>query len=221
MIIILVLGVHLLFITLYAWMILTGRSRLNMRHLLLALCFPFVGEICLLAAEIGGIPANPVYRSSLKKKERMTRPASGWTCPENWKEIVLGDESAARAFLMKAIDSEDECLPEILQTGLLSSSSEVSHIAASKLMNLHRRHEDAIARAAAESGKNPDNMPLLAAYIDAIHAYRVSGLPDRFSCDTLAAEERRLLERYLRTMPNDTYYAGLMQLLSGTGGEAK
>lgn len=219
MIIILLFGIHLLLMTIYAWMVMTKRSRLNMQHLLLALCLPFIGEICLLAAEIGEIPSGLIYRSELKKKKKPDRPVSDWQCPDNWKDIILGEESTAREFLMKAIESSNPLLPEILLAGLTSPSSEISHISASKLMNMHRNSENKINKAREDSNRYPDNMSLLATHIDAIDAYRTSGLADPFLCETLTRQELSLLKRYLRNMPNDLHYAKLSELLSGTESE--
>lgn len=214
MLVVFALGLHFLFITIYGFMMMIKRSRLTFDHLLLATFFPFAGEICLLTAEFGKIPANPIYHIRISKRNAPLQVLSDWKCPENWKEIVLGEEHKARNFLMQAIDSEDKKLPEILKTGLFSSSSEVSHIAASRLMKMHRAYEDTIAEASAASNKMPHNMPLLAAYIDAVDSYRSSGLPDSFSYESLRREELALIERYLRIMPHDNRYKAQWAILS-------
>ena len=216
MIVVFALGIHSLLITIYGYMIAIKRSRLSFIHLALAVFLPFAGEICLLAAEAGKIPANPIYRMGLKKGNPPERTLSGWRCPDNWKAIILGEEGEAREFLMQAMDSADQRLPEILKTGLRSSSSEVSHISASRLMKMHRNYEDAIAQASAANKKMPQSMPLLAAYIDAVDAYRSSGLPDRLSHEALKLEELALLERYVRLMPSDSHYAARWKILRET-----
>lgn len=220
MIIVFALGIHFLLITTYAYLIMSNHSRLRYIHLLLALFVPFAGELCLLAAEIGIISANPVYTTKLKKGKQHTKVSSNWICPQNWKEIILGDEKTARDFLMEAIDSEDALLPEILKAGLFSLSSEISHIAASRLMKMHRTYEDAIVLARDKSKKMPHNMRLLASYIDAVDAYRVSGLLDEVSYSTLKNEELSLLEQYMSIMPDDQHYKQKCRILSGTEADA-
>ena len=132
----------------------------------------------------------------------------------------MGDEEQARNFLMEAIDSEDALLPEILKAGLFSSSTEISHISASRLMKMHRAYEDSIVLARDASKRTPRNIRLLALYIDAIDAYRVSGLLDNISYNILKNEELSLLEQYTATMPNDQYYKQRLELLSGMEVEA-
>ena len=214
MIVVLMLGIHFLLITIYAYMVMTKHSRLSRYHLLLAVVLPFVGELCLLASEAGKMPISLIYQTGFKKKTQTGNGIQAWVCPENWENIVLGEETAARDFLMSAIDSESDMLPKILRTGLLSSSSEVSHISASRLMKIQRMHEDTIAKASEASKKNPNNVSLMASYIDSIHAYLSSGVLDEVSFENYKGEELDLLRRYLRIMPSDELYTSRMALLS-------
>ena len=216
MAIILAFGIHFLLMTVYTYMVFTNRSRLSVRHLLMALCVPFAGELCLLAAEIGTVPVKTPYRSALSKRETARARETAWQCPEDWEALLAGDEREARMFLIQALDNGTEHLPEILKKGLCSKSSEVCHIAASGLMKLHRRYEDAIAASEREYESMPGNMKLLATYIDAVDNYRVSGLPDGSVYGALSDLERNLLTRYLEMMPNDPSYTQRMALLSRT-----
>lgn len=214
MLVVLMLGIHFLLITIYAYMVMMKHSRLSRYHLLLALALPFIGEVCLLAAEVGKMPASLIYQTGFKKKSRTESDIKAWACPENWENILLGEENAARDFLMNAIDSETDMLPKILKTGLLSQSSEVSHISASRLMKLQRMHEDEIARASEASKKNPNNVSLMAAYIDSIEAYLSSGVLDEASSENYKAEELALLRRYTRIKPDDQRYTTRVAFLS-------
>ena len=214
MIIILMLGVHFLLITIYAYMIMAGISRLRFKHLVLALCFPFIGELCLVASETTSIPAKSPYTKAERHRANSQQKLPV-LIPENWKEIILGEENQARLFLMNAIDGAEESkLPEILKTALRSESSEVSHIAAAGLMRLIQRHEDTISSAMQNSHKYPENAQLIAAHIDAIHDYRLSGLPDDSTYGILMETEKELLAKYLHLMPKDLRFLKELEELS-------
>ena len=215
MIVILVLGIHFLLMSVYAYMQLTNRSRLNPSYLLFALCFPFVGELCLLAAEIGAVPAKSKYEKEPPVPKHTSAADPGWICPEDYEAIVMGDENQARLFLMDAIDhAETPLLSGILKKALYAQSSEVSHIAAAGLMRLNKKYEDSISNAKLSSEAMENNIHLLALYIDSVHDYLASGLPDASSAQELKATERSLLEKYLKSMSQDEYYQNRLKELT-------
>lgn len=210
MIVVFALGIHLLLLSVYAFMIQTNRSRLNMTYLLLALFLPFVGELCLIAAEVGKVPEKSKYVNSPNPCTTISAKLSNYSIPSDWKETVLGEEGKARYLLMSIMDNATENeLAEILKTALHSKSSEVSHIAAAGLTRLNKKHEDAIAAARDACTAKADNTSILASYIDAVNDYITSGLPDEFSREELKETELRLLDRYLNLMPQDEYYIKL------------
>lgn len=219
MVVILLLGIHILLISLYALFIQTNNSRLSYIHLALALCIPFIGELCLLAAEAGAVPAKSKYVKRVPDSQNQTSIIKGkWIVPDNYEEIVTGEESQARIFLMDAIDNADEQqLSVVLKKALHSQSSEVSHIAASALMRLNQKHEDAISEAKNNSDCMPNNFRFLASYIDAVHSYITSQLPDKASFMELINLEKSLLVKYLDYMPDDAFYHERLQILSDMG----
>ncbi len=207
MVVILLLGIHILLITLFALFIQTNKSRLNYTYLTLALCIPFVGELCLLAAEIGAVPAKSKYIKVPDSHHQTPIMKGEWIIPDDYEEIVTGEENQARNFLMDAIDNADEQqLSMILKKALYSQSSEVSHIAASALMRMNQKHEDAISVAKSNSDCMPNNSQFLVSYIDAVHSYIISQLPDKASLMELVNLEKSLLVKYLDCMPDDTIY---------------
>ena len=215
MVVILLLGVHLLLISLFALFIQTNKSRLNYTYLILALFFPFVGELCLFAAEIGAVPAKSKYIKVTNSYRQVSIMKNEWVTPEDYEEIVMGEETQARSFLMDAIDNADEqSLSMILKKALHSPSSEVSHIAASGLMRMNQKHEDAVSVAKSNSDFMPNNSRFLVSYIDAVHAYIKSQLPDKASLAELVNLEKSLLVKYLGYMPDDTFYQERLQKLS-------
>lgn len=219
MTIILLLGIHFLLITIYAYTIMLEISRLHFKHLVFALFFPFVGEICLLASETVAIPAQSPYLHS-EKRQPTFQKKSPMQIPENWREIVMGEENQARLFLMNAIDNAEESrLPQILKSALRSESSEVSHIAAAGLMRLIQKHEDAISLAMQNSNRYPGNAQLIASHIEAVRNYRLSGLPATSTYKILMKSEKELLTRYLRLMPQDSYYINEFTSLSNEEAE--
>lgn len=212
---IMLLGVHLLLILIYWLRMVMGRTRIQMTHLLLAAFLPFIGEILLIAAEIGSIPPKPVYSSPFDKNAAKEPVQTNWKLPPDWKDILSGDEEASREFLFRVIDRQPQQMVEVLKTALHANSSEVSHIAAAALMKLNHQHEEAIANASAISEKIPGNAPALARWIDAVKDYRESGLVEGASRIALQEQERCLVERYLKEMPLDQKYIAELAALQG------
>ena len=214
MIVVLVLGIHFLLLSVYAGMIQSNRSRLSMTYLLLALFLPFVGELCLVVAEMGKVPAVSKYSNRSYHDTNIPLRPNNFSIPTDWKEIVLGEEKNARLLLMNVIDNAPEAeLAEVLKTALHSKSSEVSHIAAAGLMRLNKKYENAITIARDASIARENNVMMLASYFDAINAYIKSGLPDEHSCYELKETEIKLLSKYLMAMPQDEYYLSLQENL--------
>ena len=214
MIVVLVLGIHFLLLSVYAGMIQSNRSRLSMTYLLLALFLPFVGELCLVVAEMGKVPAVSKYSNRSYHDTNIPLRPNNFSIPTDWKEIVLGEEKNARLLLKNVIDNAPEAeLAEVLKTALHSKSSEVSHIAAAGLMRLNKKYENAITIARDASIARENNVMMLASYIDAINAYIKSGLPDEHSCYELKETEIKLLSKYLMAMPQDEYYLSLQENL--------
>lgn len=213
--IILLLGMHLL-LMLICWLcMILGRTRIQMIHLLLAAFLPFIGEILLVAVEIGTTPSKPLYSSPFEKNRVTVSGQANGILPPDWEEILSGDEESARDFLFKVIDSQPQQMIEVLKTALHSNSSEVSHIAAAALMKLNHQHEDDISHASATAAGIPGNMPALARWIDAIKRYRESGLVEGVSLLALQEQELLLLEQYLKEMPLDQKYIAELAMLQG------
>lgn len=217
MVVMLLLGVHGLLLTVYAALMLSGRSRLHPAHLLLAVPLPFIGEMILLTAECGKIPAKPLYTNPFHPADGRKQPAA-WIPPADWTEVLRSEEGTARAFLLEAISHQPDNLVSILYAALDSHNSEISHIAAATLMKLHRQYEDRMSRAGELYGANPQNIQCLTDWIDAIRAYRESGLNEGTSLTELERDEMKWIRAYLARMPKDTAYrAQLVRLLLKRG----
>jgi hypothetical protein len=202
----LMLGIHGLLMLLYAAMVATGRSRMRWLHLLMALPLPLIGECCLLMAEMDAMPASPLYTSPFRRRAKADATRQGPRLPEDWRAQLHGDEASSRAFLLDVIGRQCAGLTEVLQEALHVPGSEVCHIAASTMMKLHSEHEEEIVSAQHRCECSGGSMPTLRVWIDAVDAYRASGLNSGASLRTLEEEETGLIRRYLQTMQQDTAY---------------
>lgn len=212
----LMLGIHGLLMLLYAAMVATGRSRMRWLHLLMALPLPLIGECCLLMAETDAMPASPLYSSPFRRRVKADAMRQGPRLPEDWRERLHGDEASARTFLLDVIGRQCDGLTEVLQEALHVPGSEVCHIAASTMMRLHSQHEKEIVSAQHRCECSGGSMPTLRAWIDAVDAYRASGLNSGASLRSLEEEETGLIRRYLQTMQQDTAYRAKLVRLTMT-----
>ena len=131
------------------------------------------------------MPPESEHLDLFRRKAKPAAVKSGMDLPERWRETLHGEEQEARTLLLSVIAAQPDTLVPVLQEALTARNSEVSHIAAAALMKQHQLHEKRMAAAEAEYRRYPDNMPALARQIDAIDAYRRSGLPDSFAMDEL------------------------------------
>lgn len=206
----LLLSIHALLMLIYAAFVATGRSRMHWLHLLLALVLPFAGEFCLLLAELDSMPASPLYTSPFHRKRSDYVVPVGARLPDNWRELLQADEASARSFLLDSIARNCYGLTDVLHEALHVSGSEIPHIAASTLMKLHAQHEKCISIAQNRYENSQENVVFLRAWIDAVDAYRLSGLNDCAALQVLEQEEISLIHRYLFTMQNDTHYRPIL-----------
>ena len=202
----LMLGIHGLLMLIYAAMVAMGRSRMRWLHLLMALPLPLIGECCLLMAEMDAMPASPLYTSPFRRRVKADAEHRGPCLPEDWREQLHGDEASARAFLLDVIGRQCDGMTMVLQEALHVPGSEVCHIAASTMMKLHSQHEKAIVSAQHKCECSGGSVPALRAWIDAVDAYRASGLNGGAALRALEEEETILIRRYLQTMQQDTVY---------------
>lgn len=200
------LGIHALLMLFYAVAVEYGYSRMHWKHLLLALLFPYAGEMCLLIAEQNYIPSNPLYVSPFKRQSSCERHLNKGELPDDWQERIHGNEEEARTFLLEMIGSYCDGLILLLHEALHAQSSEVCHIAAITLMKLRSRYEKNIIIAQQQLESNKGNVQNLKAVIDSIDAYRISGLNDgELLCD-IRQEEIDFIEQYLSVRREDTEY---------------
>ena len=204
MVFVMALGLHGLLMLTFAWMVGTGRSKLRWTHLAYALLLPFIGECCLVAAELGRVPDQPIYMNSLHPDHTLRHAVDRAQVPENWKDVLNGDETIARQFLLNIINHQPETYSEMLHAALQSKNSEVCHIAAAAMMKMHHQYEETIRRAAETHERMPGDIISLSVWIDAIGVYRSSGLAQGAAYVELIREEAALIEEYLVRMPLDT-----------------
>lgn len=202
----LLLGIHALLMLFYAIAVENGYSRMHWLHLLLALMLPYIGEICLLIAELNYIPSKPVYVSPLNKEATSEKPSEGLRLPSDWQERIHGNEEEARVFLLKMISGQCEDLVCLLHEALHAQSSEVCHIAAITLMKLRNQYEKAIIASQKQLECHGSNILSLKAVIDSIDAYRTSGLNEGELLRNIEQEEIDYIERYLSIRQADTEY---------------
>lgn len=202
----LLLGIHALLMLFYAIAVEKGYSRMHWLHLLLALVLPYIGEICLLIAEMNCIPSSPVYVSPFNKEASEEQLSEGLRLPSDWRERIHGNEEEARAFLLKMIGGNCEELVCLLHEALHAQSSEVCHIAAITLMKLRNQYEKDIIASQKRLECHKSNILSLEAVIDSIDAYRISGLNDGELLRNIEQEEIDHIERYLSVRQADTEY---------------
>lgn len=202
----LLLGIHALLMLFYAVAVENGYSRMHWLHLLLALMLPYIGEICLLVAELNDIPSNPVYVSPLRKEATREKRSEGLRLPSDWQEQIHGNEEEARAFLLKMISGNCEELVFLLHEALHAQSSEVCHMAAITLMKLRNQYEKNIIASQKQLECHKSNILNLKAVIDSIDAYRLSGLNEGEMLHNIEQEEIDYIERYLSVRQVDTEY---------------
>lgn len=206
----LILCIHMLLMLLYAGFVITGHSRMRWLHLLLALFFPFAGECCLLLAELDSMPASPIYTSPFRRKRSADTVPAGSRLPDDWREQLHADEASARDFLLDVVSKNCTGLSEVLYEALHVPGSEVAHIAAATLMKLHAQHEERISLAQLRYEDGRENISNLRTWIDVVDAYRLSGLNNAASLQTLEDEEIALIRRYLSVMQKDTHYRPIL-----------
>lgn len=202
----LLLGIHALLMLFYAIAVAKGYSRMHWLHLLLALLLPFAGEVCLLIAEMNAVPSKPLYVSPFTEHTPREAASSGAPLPSDWRERIHGNADDARAFLLDMIGCQSTGLVPLLYEALNARSSEVCHIAAATMMKLHHQHEQTIARAQQRYACHPGNIQHLCAVIDALDAYRASGLNVGEVLHHIEQEESDAILQYLSLRHEDTVY---------------
>ena len=198
MVFVFLLSLHLFLMLCYVILIETKKSRLNYGHWLFALLIPFVGELCLLAADIGRSPAsnNVVMPFKQFKKDNLNERAY----PGNYEFDV---QTISRQQLLEVIKNRPLNFESILKESLNSKDIEVVHIAASTTMKLQREYENNLKNAAEEYKAAPNNMSKLKYYIETIEEYYSKKLLVGAAALSLLEEQRELIERYLKVLPED------------------
>lgn len=191
------ISLHLFLMAGYVVLIETKKSRLNYGYLLFALFVPFVGELALLAADIGRSPAKDARMKPFKDFEDLQASKN--------TSVVLPDydKTITREQLLEAIKHQPENLTKILKTALGSEDNEVVHIAASSIMKIQRQSEKKIKLASEQYSLLPGNMNKLKAYIDAIGEYYAQGLLNGEAAVALLKQQAVLIEQYLTVLPGD------------------
>jgi hypothetical protein len=170
-------------------------SRLQKEYLLLALCIPFLGELCLLVAEVGNFQAGEVYtspllelRSRFKTKQREQKQSI---------PTVPGEE-ITREKLLLAVKCGPEYQIALMKAALRSSDAEVAHIAAANIMKIQCAHEQKIKECRQEYIRMPEDGHLLEAYIQAVDDYLKTELLEGESKEQLVDTKAHLMEQYER-----------------------
>ena len=210
---------HFLLMIIYLLLIETKKSRLTYGHLLFAVFFPFVGEICLVAADIGKAPADHDLVKPFKKFS-INKTNETYLVVENINEM----NEITREQLLEVIKSQPNNLTDILKAAMKSSDIEVVHIAASSIMKAQRTYENRIKEVSEKYAEMPDNMGRLHEYIVAIGDYYNQGLLNGEASTSLLEQQEILLRKYLKVLPEDKEMGILMVrnlLLQGRYNEAE
>jgi hypothetical protein len=198
MIFVFLLSLHVFLMLCYVILIETKKSRLNYEHWLFALLIPFVGELCLLVADIGRSPASNSTVTPFKKFKKDI--LNDRTFLENRE---FDAETISRQQLLEVIQNRPFNFELILKESLNSKDIEVVHIAASTIMKLQREYENDLRNAAEEYKTAPNNMGKLKIYIETIEKYYSKKLLVGTAALSLLEEQRELIERYLKVLPED------------------
>lgn len=189
------LSLHLFLMTGYAVLVETNKSRLNYGYLIFALFIPFVGELCLLAADFGKSPASYEFVKPFK--------TFSFESEDKKRNITLDKNVSSRSELLEIIKTQPENLTDILKSSLKSDDTEIVHIAASSIMKLQRDYENKIKFASEQYEQMPNNMELLKKYIVSIGEYHSQGLLTNESALSLLMMQEELLKKYLQVLPED------------------
>ena len=197
MLIVFILGLHFLLISIYGVLIERRVSRLQCEYLLWALCLPFVGELCLLVAEVGYFQTAQIYKSPLIVEETGVASGSQQVIDYN------GSQTITREYLLDAIKKKPSNLVELLKGALGSDDVEVAHIAAANIMRIQRGFEVEIKSSEREYQLMKDDMSLLKNYIKAIDNYLSSNLLEGDLLIQMRETKKSLLEAYIAKMPGN------------------
>lgn len=194
----LLLSLHLFFIVCYYICIEIHKSRLNHGYLLFALFFPFVGELCLLVAELGNAPA----------KHEFVKPFKQFTTEKAASNQVVADlpqeNEITRNYLLSMLKKPPQNMSAILKIAMKSADSEIVHIAAASIMNRQREYEQEIGDASEACKRMPNSMSKLKNYIMVIGAYYTEELLSGAAATSLLEQQEILLKKYLERISNDT-----------------
>lgn len=198
MVLVFLLSLHLFLMLCYVVLIETKKSRLSYGHWLFALFIPFVGEFCLLFADIGRSPASNSFAVPFKSFDDIKQCVS-----DKNGEYECCCETITRQQLLEIIQKRPANFEAILKSALSSKDIEVVHIAASTIMKLQREHENALRLAAEEYGHTPNNMNKLKRYIEVIDEYYSKDLLSGNAAAALLKQQQVLIEAYLKVLPDD------------------
>lgn len=193
----LLLSLHLFLIVCYYICIEIHKSRLNHGYLLFALFFPFVGELCLLVAELGNAPAEHEF----------VKPFKQFTTKEDASNQVVVDlpqeNEITRGYLLSMLKKPPQNMSAILKIAMNSADSEIVHIAAASIMKRQREYEQEMRDASEACKRMPNSMSKLRNYIMVIDAYYAEELLGGAAATSLLEQQEILLNMYLRRIPND------------------
>ncbi len=206
MILLILIALHLFFISLYALLISKGKSHLQFSYLIFALFLPFIGEICMVFADLSTPELIKANQSAIQDVTFEGKPIS--KSADLVQTLCFGNGVSARNALSVVFDEKPQNTFSILKLALNARDSEVVHLSAAALMNYQRKFENSIRTFEEECAYAPSNATLITDYYNAIQNYISSGLPD--DCTMRAYKDRQiyLCERYLALMPS-SYKCGM------------
>ena len=198
------ISLHFLLMIVYMMLVELKKSRLSYGHLLFAFFFPFVGEVCLVAADFGKSPADqklvkPFKEFSVAKSEMILKSS----------ECIDG-QTITREQLLQVIKLQPDNFIKVLKSSMKSEDIEVIHIAASTIMKMQRTYENKIKEASDQYSEMPDNMARLKNYILAIQDYYIQGILNGEAASSLLEQQAELLNKYLTVLPEDKEMGILM-----------
>lgn len=197
MVLLFLLSFHLFLMAGYVVLIETKKSRLSYGYLVFALFVPFIGELCLLAADLGKSPASNKPVMPFRKFEETV---SGECCEH---EIVVDVKRISRTQLLQIIKKNPANITEILREALESEDTEVIHIAASSIMKIQSKFEGKIRLAQEQYEQMSNHMGRLKSYIDIISEYYATGLISGNTALSLLNQQEELIDKYLKVLPED------------------
>lgn len=211
--ILIVLGIHLISVTLYFLIhSLTGKCHLRREQILPILLIPLAGLLIALGNEM----VHMVGRSSKKQVDIDTMHLGSdlyWRSlqePHESLDIVPLEEAinldsygVRRRILLDTLFDEPEKHLQVLMVARQNDDAETAHYAATTVEKIQRDYQLELQNFSTQLEKRPNDRNVLIGYIRLLEEYIHSGLPEEHLMERQRVVLSELLEKKLSLEPRD------------------